>query len=118
MEFKPRKMPGGDRFYLKDQLASYLKSQRKGRILLPILYPLFTSCSRQVNPMFTFSLPIGYPFVTFCLPRRYLLGKEKVMPEPFDAGTRVMLCASCLPAGAQISGLKFLKFHFLAQLYL
>ena len=29
---KPRKLPGGDRFYLEDLLAPYLESQRKGRI--------------------------------------------------------------------------------------
>jgi hypothetical protein len=29
---KPVKLPGGDRFYLKDLLAAYLESQRKGRI--------------------------------------------------------------------------------------
>ena len=29
---KPIKLPGGDRFYLKDLLAAYLESQRKGRI--------------------------------------------------------------------------------------
>ncbi|WP_293307742.1 helix-turn-helix domain-containing protein [Pedobacter sp. UBA5917] len=29
---RPIKLPGGDRFYLKDLLAAYLESQRKGRI--------------------------------------------------------------------------------------
>ncbi|WP_344851655.1 helix-turn-helix domain-containing protein [Pedobacter jeongneungensis] len=29
---KPIKLPGGDRFYLKDLLSAYLESQRKGRI--------------------------------------------------------------------------------------
>lgn len=29
---KPIKLPGGDRFYLKDLLAAYMESQRKGRI--------------------------------------------------------------------------------------
>ncbi|KIA94957.1 hypothetical protein OC25_08520 [Pedobacter kyungheensis] len=29
---KPIKLPGGDRFYLKDILGEYLESKRKGRI--------------------------------------------------------------------------------------
>ena len=29
---KPIKLPGGDRFYLKDLIAAYLESQKKGRI--------------------------------------------------------------------------------------
>jgi ABC-type siderophore export system fused ATPase/permease subunit len=29
---KPIKLPGGDRFYLKDLLAAYVESQQKGRI--------------------------------------------------------------------------------------
>ena len=33
----------------------------------------FTCCSRQVNPMFTLSLPIGYPLLTYSLPIVYLL---------------------------------------------
>jgi hypothetical protein len=29
---KPMKLPGGDRFYMKDLLGAYIESQRKGRI--------------------------------------------------------------------------------------
>ncbi|MBB6239499.1 ABC-type siderophore export system fused ATPase/permease subunit [Pedobacter sp. AK013] len=29
---RPVKLPGGDRFYLKDLLAAYLESRQKGRI--------------------------------------------------------------------------------------
>lgn len=109
MEFKPRKMPGGDRFYLKNLLAFYLK---KASEKAAFYYLSFTLCLPLVRDKLTPCLPFLYLSFTFCLPRRYPLGKQKVMPGPFDAGNRVVPGASCLPACAQIAYQLSLKVYF------
>jgi len=84
--------------FLPERRIGFLFKERNKRVHL-VTHPL-----PLVRDKLTPCLPFLYLFFTFCLPRRYLLGKQKVTPGSFDAGNRVMLSPSCLLAWAQISG--------------